>query len=525
MVLAETIIVNNDEQWGRGYGLVYNDFTSAFIKINLRQAIVFKLRKCRDYKRDRKIGVCMSSYRKLGKDVLLMTIGSFGSKLLTFVFVPFYTAMLTTEEYGIADLVSTTTTLLFPFFSLIICEAMMRFALDKENNPKEVYSIGIKVTLTGTLVFLLLSPIIFLTPLKEHYGFVIAYYIAHSFHHAISYFVRGINKTKVFALGGIVQTFVVVTTGILFLVPFQLGILGYLLSHVLGSIASILYMFIAAKIYKYGFTLQITDKQLQKKMLAYSLPMIPNSASWWLANSVGKFFLIAFVGTSASGIFSVANKIPHIMTTMTGIFGRAWKINSVHEFGSEQSKKFFSDAFSKLMCMIVLIVSFMLVVNKPLAYVLFSKSFYQAWRFVPVLLFSTAMHAYAEFYGSIYTASYKTKFLVISTGLGASLNIVLDYLLVPLMGIMGAAIAVASAQMVIFISRLIHSRKIMQLKINWKKYILCYIVLIAQIYIAVNTFRYEYFYSAICCVLIIVLLYKDMKQMIMMFKHGVKKKR
>jgi len=466
----------------------------------------------------------MARYKKLGKDVFLMTIGSFGSKLLNFVFVPFYTAILSTEEYGVADLISTTTTLLFPFFSLIICEAMMRFALDKENDPKDVYSIGIRITLSGIVVFLIFSPIILLTPLKVYYYFVLAYYITYSLQHAISYFVRGINKTKVYAFGGVVQTLIVVVTNILFLVSLKLGIYGYLLSHVLGSVVSILYMYVAAKIYKYGFSMHVNDKQLQKKMMAYSLPMVPNSASWWLANAASKFFLTAFIGASATGIFSVANKVPHIMTTMTGIVGRAWKINCVEEFGTEQSRRFFSDAFAKLTNMIILIVSIMLVLNKPLADVLFSKDFYQAWQFVPLLLFSTMMHAYAEFYGSIYTAAYKTKFLVVSTGIGAGMNVILNYFLVPVMGIMGAAISVACAQMAIFLSRLIHSRSIMKIEINWKRDIVCYIILGIQIFIALHMYSGEYIYSIVCCGVIITLLRKEMKEMVIIVVDGVKRK-
>ena len=466
----------------------------------------------------------MVSYKRLGKDMLLMTIGSFGSKLLNFVFVPLYTAILTTEEYGIADLISTTTTLLFPFFSLIICEAMMRFALDKENNPKQVYAIGIKITLLGNFAFLLLSPIILLTPLKDQYGFVIAYYITYSLQHALSYFVRGINKTKAFAFGGIVQTLVVVLSNVLFLVVFKWGIIGYLVANVLGAIASIIYMFVSAKLYKYGFKLQKTDKLLQKKMIAYAAPLIPNSASWWLADAASRFFLIAFIGTSASGLFSIANKIPHIMTTMTGIIGRAWKINSTEGFGTEESKKFFEDAFSKLTSIMLLVISMMLVVNKSLASLLFQKDFYQAWQYAPLLLFSTCMHAYAEFYGSIYTGAYKTKFLVISTGMGAIINIVLNYLLIPVLGIMGAAISVASAQTVIFLSRVIHSRSILKMRINWKRDIPCYMLVLIQIFIATQSFAFEYLYSAVLCLVVVILLRKEMMTIVKMLMIGIHRK-
>ena len=74
----------------------------------------------------------MGKGKKLGKDIGLMTIGTFGSKLLTFFLVPLYTSCLSTSEYGIADLITTTISLLFPLFTVTIGEAVLRYALDKD---------------------------------------------------------------------------------------------------------------------------------------------------------------------------------------------------------------------------------------------------------------------------------------------------------------------------------------------------------------------------------------------------------
>lgn len=467
----------------------------------------------------------MSNYKKLGKDVLLMTIGSFGSKLLTFVFVPFYTKLLTTAEYGTADIISTTVTLLFPFFSIIICEAMMRFALEKENDPKQVWSIGIKITIIGSVIFMILSPIVFFTPLKDYYLFVVLYYITYCFNHAVSYFVRGINQTKIFAMGGIVQTLAVVISSLILILWLRLGIMGYLITHVVGSVVSTVYMYVAAKVYKYGFTWKNIDKAMQKQMLKYSIPMIPNSVSWWLSDASSKFFLNAFIGSSANGLLSVANKVPHIMTTMTGIFGRAWKINAVDDFGSEKSKRFFEDCFSKMASMLMIMISVMLLLNKPLAFILFKNDFFKARLFVPLLLFSTIMHAYSEFLGSIYTSSYKTNFLIVSTVIGAVVNVVLNIVLIPRVGIMGAAISVAMAQTVICVSRLIHSRSIMKLNYHWMRDGACYIIILSQIFVAIKEFSFAYVYSAIAVVFIAIILHRELKGMVKMVANGVIRKK
>ena len=59
-------------------------------------------------------------YKKLGKNTLLMVVGNFASKLLTFFLVPLYTYCLSTSEYGISDLMSTTISLIVPFLTLTI---------------------------------------------------------------------------------------------------------------------------------------------------------------------------------------------------------------------------------------------------------------------------------------------------------------------------------------------------------------------------------------------------------------------
>ena len=50
----------------------------------------------------------MNRYKQLMKNMGLLTIGNFASKLLSFLLVPLYTNVLTTKEYGTFDIVVTT---------------------------------------------------------------------------------------------------------------------------------------------------------------------------------------------------------------------------------------------------------------------------------------------------------------------------------------------------------------------------------------------------------------------------------
>lgn len=464
----------------------------------------------------------MANYKKLGKDVGLMTIGSFGSKILTFLFVPFYTAVLTTEEYGISDLITTTITLVFPFFSVIICEALMRFALDNENDKEKIWECGMVVWLIGSLAFIVFSPLLLLIkPLKQYYGLVVLYYIIYSFHYNLSYYVRGINKVKLYALTGTFQSLCIILLNLLFLLYFKIGLLGYILSQIIACLLASLVMFFRGGIYKIKINPFKTDKELLRRMLSYSFPMMPNSVSWWVANSSDRYILTAFSGVAATGIYSIAYKIPTILTTLSQIFVSAWRLSAVEKFGSKDSIKFYEDVYGKLTALLVCACSGLMLLNKPLASVLYQKDFYIAWQCVPCLLLASVFHAYADFMGTIYTSAYKTKFLFISTCVGAVTNIVLNYVLIPSLGGIGAAFATMVSYFVTWIIRVINSRKIIELKYKLKRDALCYVIVLTQMSIATFEVPYEFFIHLTLTLAIFVILRKEFLDILMMFKTKI----
>ena len=87
----------------------------------------------------------MQRYSKLGKNVLLITVGSFLSKMMSFLLLPLYTAVLSTADYGIAETMTTTVNLLLPLFTVLIGEAMMRFALERESNKSAIFTTSVVV--------------------------------------------------------------------------------------------------------------------------------------------------------------------------------------------------------------------------------------------------------------------------------------------------------------------------------------------------------------------------------------------
>lgn len=407
-------------------------------------------------------------YRKLLTNTGLLAIGSFASSLLGMLLIPFYTTVLSTEDYGTSDLIITTTSLLFPFTTLAISESIMRFALDKGTDRKSVYTIGMGIVVMGFTIVLCVTPFIRRTTIGPYTVFFLLYYLFYCLHTITSYFIKGLEKVSIYSVAGLINSVIVISCNLLFLLAFKWGIVGYLLGSIIGHMSTMLFMFFSAKLYKYIIAPWKIDWTLFKDMVKYSIPIIPNSISWWVANSSDKYMLNYYADVSQVGIYSVSYKIPSIIMTVMGFFISAWQLSSVEDFGTEKSKRFYSDIYSKCFACNLLVAGGLILFSKPFGAFLYSADFFAAWRYVPVLIIANVFNILASFMGTVYTSAKKTKMLSISTLIGASANVLMNLFLIPFIGVMGAALATAASYMIMWIIRVVNTRKILPFPIDYK---------------------------------------------------------
>ncbi|MEG0367392.1 MAG: oligosaccharide flippase family protein [Coprobacillus sp.] len=288
----------------------------------------------------------MNTYKKLMGNSIIFAIGNLGSKLITFLLLPLYTHYLTTNEYGLVDMVTTTTSLLLPILSANIFEAVLRFALDKEEDKQKVLSNSLFVAVIGVILTLLTTFVLnYFIVNKKILVYIIVILILQIYRSIFSQFARAINKVKLFAVDGIIMTFVTAIANIILLTIFHLGIDGYLISLVIANLISILFLMLVMRVWKF-INFSKIDRGYSKEMLLYSVPMIPNSIMWWLISAANRYFILFFIGPSANGIFAAANKIPSIVNIFSTIFGQAWQMSAIEEGNNEEKGKFYSNVFS-----------------------------------------------------------------------------------------------------------------------------------------------------------------------------------
>ena len=416
------------------------------------------------------------SYKKLGKNIGLLTLGNFASKLLNYFLVPLYTSRLSTEQYGVADLITTTIALLIPIISLQVSDAMMRFLLDKDESKSNETILGSSffVLFVGLVIATVISPTFLLfNDVSKFYWYFLCLLYADIIYTFIGQFIKGIEKIAVYSIGGVINTFVVAIANIVLLVVFEAGVEGYLLAYILGYVCSIIYMLLASRSFVSRGWIKRKDNTVVKQLLFYSIPLVLNAMCWWINNSSDKYLVSYFCGTSQVGIYAISYKIPSLLATIMTIFFSAWQISAVEDFGSEKSRSFYSDIFTKTL-LINTVASLLLISStKYLAKILFANDFYIAWKTTIPLIVAFYFNTLASFVGTIYTSAKKTNMLLITSVVSAIINIILNIILIPRMGIFGAAVATITCYVVVFIIRSLDSKRLLHLRVNKLLYIAC----------------------------------------------------
>ena len=420
-----------------------------------------------------------NKYKSLAKDTALFAISNFGSKILLFLLTPLYTAVLTTKDYGIADLINTTILFVYPVLTLAIADATLRFALDENESKSEVMCCSILFTMISALSLILLYPCgkFIDTELSEYFNYFVITYILFNINNCFANFIKGIGKTTLFALQGILQTLAIVISNILLLVIFKVGLRGYLISIIIGYIVPVIVVFFAGKLYNYIFPFRLS-KRIVAEMLKYSIPMIPTLLAWSINSSIDKYMITGIVGISENGLYSAAHKIPTIVTTLLSIFLQAWQISAISNYKSDDESEYYTEIYKALDLISVVACTCLILCTKWIASLLFAKKFFDAWKFVPFLILAAVFSSNSGFLAAAYRAAKKTASLFISVCVGAVVNIVLNYILLKKTGTVGAAIATAVSFFFVWLVRIILVQKIVKIKINALKTSLTYLLLI-----------------------------------------------
>lgn len=456
--------------------------------------------------------------KKIFKETLIYSVGSFGSKILSFLLVPFYTFFLTKKELGEYDLIITTISLFVPLVSLQISDATYRWLIknsDKKNNDNHISKIISNSLISYLACFLifLMGYCIFIQYINVEYSI---YFIILLFTNGLipffHSFLRGLGKTKEFAKNGIITAFLIFLFNLIFIYLFNLKVEGILLANIIANILALLILNNQLMVHRH-ISFSVLDKSFIKKMLQYSLPLIPNLMSWWLIGSASKFIILHYLGTESNGIYAISSRFPSLLVIINSVLVLPLQDVILKEVSKiEDYKDLLTDFFKIEFSFVLLLVVFSPIFTKFVV----SDGFYDSWKYMGLLFIGVGLNTLGAILGLFYQKSYNTMKITLTTLVGAIISIGLSFFIIEEYGLMGLSYAYMFGFFIMFIIRFLDTKSEFKLNISVFHILFSMCILVGTNHLIQQlTFLYQ---ISIAVIASIIILYINKKFFINVFR-------
>ncbi len=447
----------------------------------------------------------MDKYKKLASNTAIFAAGTLISKILVILLMPLYTSILSTEQYGVSDLITQTAKLIIPLACVGVCEGIFRFAIDAEDK-KGVFSTSLCVIFAGSAITLALSPLFTLVGSFEGYEWLIpAYVICANLHSACAQYVRAKGDSVTFAAQGIINTALTIAYNILFLVVFDMGVTGYVLSVILGDLTVTLGLVIYSRLWR-DFSVKSFSKKHLSELLRFSVPYIPTTMLWLVTSASDRFIVTHFCGEAANGLYSASYKIPTLLTLVCGVFIEAWQISAVSEGNDKKSvEDFFGKVYKNYLSIMIAGAAFIIVGAKIFTRILLADSYYFSWEYIPILAIATMFSALVSFMGSVYFLEKKSVSSMLTALSGALINIILNFVMIPTHGAMGAALATLISYLAVYAIRVIDTKQYVRFKTHNLRLVINTALLFVEALVLLSDVKYADIAAlAVFCVIAVI---------------------
>ena len=398
-------------------------------------------------------------------NTLVFALGGLAIKAVSLVLMPLYTTALTAGEYGTAELLNSAIEIVLPLLSAGVVEALYRFSIDDDVPKDELFADSLVVLAGGVVCAGAACALGHVLWNMEHAGSFFVLFCSVCVFKATTQLARGLGHVRRFVAYGLINALAMVVSTYLLLVRAHLGVEGYLWSFTIGYLVGGLVAFLGSAEYRLLAPFRF-DRDLLRRMLVYSLPLVPNLLSWWLVSVSGRYVVLWGSGLAAAGLFTAASKMPSLINIVASVFQQAWQYSTAREIDSPDRGAFFGSVLRGYSLATLSTAGLVIALNRPISRVMLQAEFAEGWRYVPLLMLVASFGVISIFFESFYQALKNSGVLMASTALGAGVNVVLGVALVPFMGPWGAGLAGAVAYMLVLVVRARDLRRRINLPID-----------------------------------------------------------
>lgn len=408
-------------------------------------------------------------------------------QVISFFLLPLYTSYLTPADYGILSMIGIFTGGYGILSNFGISSAIFRFTGMAKSEVQKIKYLDtaqfiniflnivfscIALIFSGTLALWLFNADAYESYLK--FGILMG--LISSLPSIPLSYLRVRRKTIKIAYSSLLNLGVSIVCTIIGLVVLNWGVWGALVGNTAGSVISMVYLFWNVNIPKWNnFSIARS-----KALLNYALPMFPHKALMFLLPMFSQVLLIRFLSLEALGIYNIAYKFCLPLNMFINLFQKSY---SPYRFEILQQETKSKELFNKINLTFFLIVfigyTLTILFGDDVIKILTSPEFYSAGRYLTFMALIPIGRGLFFIFGTGIEFSKSPRFMPVISGIGFFLTLVLSYVLIPTIGIEGAAIAPTLGYLSMAAIVYFYAQRLYDIPYSWSKYVLIIIVTVS----------------------------------------------
>lgn len=416
--------------------------------------------------------------KRLGKDIAIYGGTDFLFRFTQLLAVPIYAHILSLADFGILSLLTVSSTLLGMVAAMGVNNSVQRFYFDPELERERptLISTGLVQLLASGLI-VTLAALLILSGLRDELGrefalpwtlvlVTLAIVLPEQLAQYLLDSVRLHFSPLRFCAIGLVKNFGAVLLGLLFLIQFDLGVFGLLLGIL---VAALLAVPLGLVLLRSDLTLRI-ERGVARKIFLYGYPFVLTGAAYWVFGSVGNWMLGTMTTLGEVGLFAIGMKFAVVMSFIIAAFAQAWSPFALRMYGEDPDYlRKWSLVFSGWFFLLALAGLGLALFAPEMMRILTPPEY---WPAAPILAIGAIG---LVFYGTVQltvlgiSIAKRTMLLNYAAWLAAAVAVVINLVLIPRFGAVGAAIATMTAYMLLTSFLLFWSQRLHPMPLNHGK--------------------------------------------------------
>jgi O-antigen/teichoic acid export membrane protein len=417
--------------------------------------------------------------RRLGKHSAIYGLGGLVSRILATLLLPLYTHYLPPGSYGRVEIVTAATAILAIAFQLGISSAFFRYYFDAKDHAEKLTVIRTSFWFTmGMSTLGLVLGVVFAAQVSHLLGLghdptlvragAVGLWAQTNYQQLTALF-RVEERSTQYAIASVANVLITVAAMVLFIAVFHFGAVGLVVGNFTGTLVVYLVL-LAYRREQLGLEF---DTVLFRKMQHFGLPLVPSALALWTINFVDREFIVWFKDAAEVGVYSAAVKIAGVVTFVVVAFRTAWPAFAYSIEDESEAKRTYSFVLTYLMTFTSWVALTLGALAPWWVRLLTDPRYQRAEKAVALLAFATAIFAGYVVLAIGSGRARKTQLNWVVTGVGAGVNVGLNFWLVPRWGMVGAAVSTLVSYIVLFIGMTLYAQHVYPVHYQWRRVVTC----------------------------------------------------